>query len=128
MGIASIAHTLKAVKSNFQINFMIPSSVIEVILFAICLDQHSLPYQTHLSRHRKDYLPRTKYIYQNIKFIVSLHLYGFEFSTFYLYRYYSCNYLSVTTRLIRTSMHSEGNALWCYYLPGNFLRWKYLTQ
>ena len=128
MGIASIAHTLKAVKSNFQINFMIPSSVIEVILFAICLDQHSLPYQTHLSRHWKDYLPSTKFMYQNIKFIVSLHLYGFEFSTFYLYRYYSCNYLSVTTRLIRTSMHSEGNALWCYYLPGNFLRWKYLTQ
>ena len=70
MGIASIAHTLKAVKSNFQINFMIPSSVIEVILFAICLDQHSLPYQTHLSRHRKDYLPSTKYFHQNIEFIV----------------------------------------------------------
>ena len=117
IGIASIAHTLKAVKSDFQINFMIPSSVIEVILFAICLDQHSLPYETHLSRHRKGYLPSTKYIYQNIKFIVEPKFVWFWFFDLFIYIYYSYNHLLVTKRLIRTLLHSKGNALWCYYLP-----------
>ena len=124
MGIASIAHTLKAVKSNFQINFMIPSSVIEVILFAICLDQHSLPYQTHLSRHWKDYLPSTKYIYQNIKFIVEPTFVWFLiFDLLLVYRWYYYNYILVTKRFTRTAMYSEGNALLCHYLPGNFLRY-----